>query len=84
MRRESTFPVAMFTAHWRRPIPKWPAVSEFLRQRDEIELIASRTSSARRCWKPRSGPRNKYAEGLLGRRYYGGASIPSVGGKSGN
>jgi glycine hydroxymethyltransferase len=52
---------------------------EFARQRDEIELIASENIVSRAVLEAQgSALTNKYAEGLPGRRYYGGCQFVDV------
>ena len=66
---------------WPRPIPKSPRWSrrELGRQRDEIELIASENIVSRAVLEAQGSVlTNKYAEGLPGRRYYGGCQYVDV------
>jgi glycine hydroxymethyltransferase len=52
---------------------------EFARQRDEIELIASENIVSRAVLEAQGSVlTNKYAEGLPGRRYYGGCQFVDV------
>src|SRR5258706_7694789 len=52
---------------------------ELGRQRDEIELIASENIVSRAVLEAQGSVlTNKYAEGLPGRRYYGGCQIVDV------
>jgi glycine hydroxymethyltransferase len=52
---------------------------EFARQRDEIELIASENIVSRAVLEAQGSVlTNKYAEGLPGRRYYGGCEFVDV------
>src|SRR6201985_723677 len=52
---------------------------ELGRQRDEIELIASENFVSRAVLEAQgSGLANKYAEGLPGRRYYGGCQFVDI------
>src|SRR5260221_4347632 len=53
---------------------------ELGRQRDEIELIASENIVSRAVLEAQGSVlTNKYAEGLPGRRYYGGCRVVYVG-----
>src|SRR5260221_12800875 len=55
---------------------------ELGRQRDEIELIASENIVSRAVLEAQGSMlTNKYAEGLPGQRYYGGASLNRADGK---
>src|SRR5260370_28904615 len=52
---------------------------ELGRQRDEIELIASENIVSRAVLEAQGSVlTNKYAEGLSGRRYYGGSQLVDV------
>ena len=64
-----------------RPIPKSPRRSrlELGRQRDEIELIASENIVSRAVLEAQGSVlTNKYAEGLPGKRYYGGCQFVDI------
>ncbi len=77
-------------AHWTRisspprsarPIPESPrAIAlELGRQRDEIELIASENIVSRAVLEAQGSVlTNKYAEGLPGKRYYGGCQFVDI------
>ena len=70
-----------FAAHWRRPIPSWPAASRrsSQRQQSQIELIASENIVSRAVLEAQGSVlTNKYAEGYPGRRYYGGCEFVDV------
>src|SRR5258707_6908254 len=55
---------------------------ELSRQRDEIELIASENIVSKAVLEAQGSVlTNKYAEGLPGRRYYGGRQYVDVAGK---
>src|ERR1700692_4050160 len=72
---------ALFTAPLREtdPEPSEAIVLELGRQRDEIELIASENFVSRAVLEAQGSVlTNKYAEGLPGRRYYGGCQYVDV------
>ena len=59
--------------------------SELSRQRDEIELIASENIVSKAVLEAQGSVlTNKYAEGLPGRRYYGGCQYVDVAENLGN
>ncbi|HEU4660028.1 MAG TPA: serine hydroxymethyltransferase [Pseudolabrys sp.] len=70
-----------FAAHLRESDPEVTEAvqSELGRQRDEIELIASENIVSRAVLEAQGSVlTNKYAEGLPGRRYYGGCQFVDV------
>ncbi len=72
---------ALFTAPLRDTDPEIAEAIglELSRQRDEIELIASENIVSRSVLEAQGSVlTNKYAEGLPGKRYYGGAASTSI------
>ena len=72
---------ALFSASLRESDPEIADViaKEFGRQRDEIELIASENVVSRAVLEAQGSVlTNKYAEGLPGKRYYGGCQFVDV------
>jgi glycine hydroxymethyltransferase len=66
---------------WPTPIPALAQAidKELTRQRDEIELIASENIVSRAVMQAQgSVMTNKYAEGYVGRRYYGGCEYVDI------
>ena len=62
------------TQPWLRPL-----IKELTRQRDEIELIASENIVSKAVMQAQgSVMTNKYAEGYVGRRYYGGCEYVDI------
>jgi glycine hydroxymethyltransferase len=78
---QKTQPTAMFSATLAETDPEIADVigKELGRQRDEIELIASENIVSRAVLEAQGSVlTNKYAEGLPGRRYYGGCQYVDI------
>ena len=74
-------PRASSPRRWRKAIPRSPTPisRELGRQRDEIELIASENIVSRAVLEAQGSVlTNKYAEGLPGKRYYGGCQFVDI------